>query len=76
MAGVGRSAVGASRRVTRRDVADLYLDGSWRPSASSARLEVVDPATEDAWGASSYAVHHAWRWPPPTARSGPGRGRA
>ncbi|NJC73054.1 aldehyde dehydrogenase family protein [Planosporangium thailandense] len=31
-------------------VTDLYIDGAWRASASAARLDVVDPATEEVWG--------------------------
>ncbi|GAA4475649.1 aldehyde dehydrogenase family protein [Rhodococcus olei] len=31
-------------------VDDVFVDGAWVPSTSTARIEVVDPATEEAWG--------------------------
>ncbi|WP_020389618.1 aldehyde dehydrogenase family protein [Kribbella catacumbae] len=31
-------------------VDDLYVDGAWVPSTGSARIDVVDPATEEVWG--------------------------
>ncbi len=32
-------------------VGDLFVGGSWVPSSGSDRLEIVDPATEEVWGA-------------------------
>jgi len=49
------TAVEAGRRATRRHVADLYVDGRWRPAGSAARIDVVDPATEEAWGSAPSA---------------------
>ncbi|WP_107766874.1 aldehyde dehydrogenase [Nocardioides terrigena] len=31
-------------------VDDLYVDGRWVPSTGTARLPVIDPATEEEWG--------------------------
>lgn len=31
-------------------VADLYVDGAWRPAHGTGRLPVVDPATGEEWG--------------------------
>lgn len=31
-------------------VDDLYIDGRWVASTSDARIDVVDPATEEVWG--------------------------
>ena len=33
-------------------VDDLYIDGAWRPATSAARLDVVNPATEEVWGSA------------------------
>ena len=39
-------------RSSRLDVDDLFVDGAWVASSGTARLEVVDPATEQVWGSA------------------------
>jgi aldehyde dehydrogenase (NAD+) len=65
----------APLRLPYTHVADLYVDGAWRPAGSAARLEVVDPATEEVWGsapaASAADVHAAVTAADRALRAGP-----
>ncbi|MGQ7297482.1 aldehyde dehydrogenase family protein [Quadrisphaera sp. KR29] len=42
----------ADLRLPHTHVDDLHVDGAWVPATGGGRLDVVDPATREAWGSA------------------------